>query len=265
MSKPFFCISYFEGDISLLMKYCEDNYVVYSKGKIPNELSRNIIFVPNVGYNIYSYFTYIIDNYEKLPEIILFCKNNVIGRHVSREKFESLYERKIFTPIEEPRSWLNVSFPSSVISSDEGFLEINNNWYAANYVRKYFSKFDDFYKFIFDNPITPNYLRFAPGANYLVRRENVLIRTKNFYINMRNFVSHSQYSCESHFVERSLYSIWASNLKESPNMSQIIKYEEIQKLEKKCKDSIERESPKIERIRRGIYNRIVSLCHKMVY
>lgn len=232
----FFCISFYEGDLSWVDEIARGRHVIYSKGKVSDSYAGlNIIDMPNVGYNIYSYLTYIIDHYESLPEIVVFCKNNVFPRHVSKNIFEDCASRKVFTPIEDPSRWGKIKFPVWLISSDGGYLELNNSWYARQFPRKYFSDYNKFYEFIFNTKVLPTYLRFAPGANYTVPRENILLRSKNFYINLKTFVGHSQFSGESHYVERSLMSIWNSTLKESDAMARILQPDELSgELEKIC-------------------------------
>lgn len=263
MTEPFFCISYFDGDLSWIESICGGNYVVYAKGPLPADSPQNTIEIPNVGYNIYSYLTYIIDQYDSLPERVVFCKNNVFDRHVSREVFVSACAKKIFTPIEEPDRWDRIAFPASVISSDGGYLELNNNWYVTGYDRRYFQNFDAYYDFVFEDARRPDYLRFAPGANYVVPREHILLRSRNFYINMREFVVHSQYSCESHFVERSLIAIWSSALKESAAMSKVIPKEGLDGLARDCVMCLSHEKSLADRVRRGAVNRIGALAHAL--
>jgi Protein of unknown function (DUF3431) len=261
MAEIFYCISYFDGDISWVESICGNNYVIYAKGQVPLKSNNQTVIIPNVGYNIYSYLTYIIDHYDSLPERIVFCKNNVFERHVSREVFMSKCSKKIFTPIEEPDRWDRINFPTSVISSDGGYLELNNNWYVTGYNRRYFSSFDVYYKFLFEGARRPDYLRFAPGANYLVPREHILIRSRNFYINLREFVSHSQLSCESHFVERSLIAIWSSDLKESMEMSKLLSKEDLDGLVRHCSEFLTRETSLFDRIKRAAMNRICAFAH----
>ena len=68
------------------------------------------------------------------------------------------------------------------------------------------------------------------------------MRSKNFYKNLLTFISHSQYSCESHFLERSLFVIWNSNLETSDKMDEVIDIEEIEYLKSKCLKLIEKEN-----------------------
>jgi len=255
----FFCISYFDGDLSWVEQICGSNYLIYAKGPLPVNAPKNAVELPNVGYNIYSYLTYIIDHYDSLPEVIVFCKNNVFDRHVSRETFMSVCARKVFTPIEEPQRWDRIAFPASVISSDGGYLELNNSWYATEYDRRYFHNFDAYYEFVFESVRRPDYLRFAPGGNYVVPRDHILLRSRNFYINLREFVAHTQYSCESHFVERSLFTIWSSALEESAAMSNVLSKEDLDVLTLRCAKRISQEIGISDRIRRFAMIRMSAL------
>ncbi len=53
------------------------NYVIYNKGEdnLP-EWIKNIIKLPNIGREAHTYLTYIIDNYENLPDYSLFVQGN---------------------------------------------------------------------------------------------------------------------------------------------------------------------------------------------
>lgn len=239
MTKPFYCISYYEGDLSWIEKLSQDQYIVYAKSEISNPAIANIHKRPNVGYNIDSYLTFIIDHYDRLPDITIFCKNNIVGRHVSKEVFEVCCQRQIFTPIEDPGTWDKLSFPVSVTSNDGGYLELNNSWYTKKHPPKYFSNYNNFYKYIFDTQAIPTYLRFAPGANYVVPKENILMRSKNFYINLRTLISHESLACEAHYVERTLVTIWNSNVAENKAMQEVLGVKVLQDLELKCSLGLE--------------------------
>ena len=74
LNKPFFCISYYEGDLSWVRKICKNNYIIYNKSGKDLPKKFKVINVPNVGYNIYSYLKFIVDNYNCLPDFIFFVK-----------------------------------------------------------------------------------------------------------------------------------------------------------------------------------------------
>jgi len=223
MSSIFFCISYYSGTLDILNYVDKDNYIIYDKSVEGLKFyDKNIVRSKNVGYNIDSYFSYIIDNYDNLPEIIIFCKNNIYPRHISQDFFKNSIKKNTFTPLHDIDNFKNINFPVSFITNDNSYLELNNSWYANNYISKYFNNYNSFYNYIFENTITPLYLNFSPGANYIVPKNNILNRSKLFYINLKFLISHSQFSCESHFVERSLIVIWNTNVKESENMKKLI-------------------------------------------
>ncbi len=79
-------IARFDEDISW-----SDGYprVIYNKGeKIAGLTDEEQIVLPNVGRDAQTYLTYIIDNYDHLPEYVLFCRGN-IRNHVGDLTIES--------------------------------------------------------------------------------------------------------------------------------------------------------------------------------
>jgi hypothetical protein len=252
----FFTISCHGNENITWINEFSDNFKLYIKDSIDTSSFDNekIEEINNVGYNIYSYMKFIIDNYDNLPEITVFCKNNVFPRHVTKDVFIKQSSRKIFTCIEQPSRW-ELKYPVTMLSSDNGFLELNTSWYTSHHPTKYFSNFNDFYRFIFKHKDVPRYLRFAPGGNYVVPRENILLRSKEFYQNLMTFVEHHQFSGESHMIERALYIIWNSTIEESNTMTRVLSDNDLKALI----ESI----PKISLLFK-IKNKIYILLHKIV-
>ena len=240
-SNHFFCISHYNGDLNWIKYIKNNNYLVYNKSN--NLLSDDIKKknINNVGYNIYSYLDYIINNYNNLPNTIVFCKDNIFERHISINRFSELLKNEKFTSLEETIIQNN-KFPVNVVFSDLGFAEINNSWYKLSFPRKYFSNFNQFFNFIFETSKKPQFISFSPGANYIVPKINILSRSKEFYINLLSFISHSKLSCESHFLERSLKGIWNSNNKSSYKMNKILSENELSIISENCSRNIRHES-----------------------
>jgi len=216
------CISNHNNDLSWLNNY-PNPFTIYDRSDDNSFVSElKHIKSPNVGYNIYDMFTFIIDNYNNLPDVITFCKGNIFPRHMGREKFEELMNNNFFTPLFD-YTLHSPNMPVCMFSSDGIWSEINNNWYM-NEGRpiKYFTRYNDFLDFIFINPIKPNYITFCPGGNYVVPKNYILKYNIEFYINLRKFVSHAKLSAESHIIERALYTIWLGNYKINNNMKKII-------------------------------------------
>ncbi len=256
-SKHFFCISHFNGELDWIKKINKSNYVVYNKSNKKLDKEINSIKIKNVGYNIYSYLNFIIENYENLPDTIVFCKDNIFSRHLKIKTFSNLLKRNIFTCLEENN--ISRPFPISVDFSDNSFNEINSSWYRFKHPRKFFSNYDIFYNYVFKNTKKPLFIRFAPGANYIVPKNNILLRTKNFYKNLKKFIDHSQYSCESHFVERSLFLIWNSNLESSDNMDKIVSKINLKYLVNNCENLKQKEFRILEKIFQKVIFKIGSI------
>ncbi len=220
ITKNFVVVSNYNNDIGWVPERT-DNYLIYDRGEhdvLPYTVDpKKVVKPPNVGYNIYDYLTFIIDHYERLPDRTIFTKGNVFPRHVTKAFFDGISNNDAFTPIEDPRMH-NPKMPSAFFSSDGGFNEINNSWYLNHHPVKYFSNYNDFLKFCFKDPVIPDYVRFPPGANYIVPKENILKYPRIFYENLKIFVSHTPLPGEAHIIERALYTIWTCNFELSEAM-----------------------------------------------
>jgi hypothetical protein len=97
-------------------------------------------------------------------------------------------------------------------------LELNTSWYLNHHSVKYFNSYNDFLKFIYVAPVLPKYINFAPGANYIVPRQNILRIPRVFYENLRLFISYTALPGEAHIIERALSTIWTTNFAISKNM-----------------------------------------------
>lgn len=211
----FLVISNYHNDLSWVPEYSDD-YVVYDQSEAstyPPKLDRKkVIKSPHRGHNIRDYCTYIIDHYDDLPDRVIFATGNIFPRHVARDYFDRLVNNNFFTPFEDLRKH-EERWPISFFSSDGGFCEINNSWYLKYHPTKYFHDYNDFLRFCFKNPVIPKYIRFAPGANYIVPREHIRKFPKVFYENLQVFVSHIETAIpgESHIIERALHTLWTCN------------------------------------------------------
>ena len=183
--------NYSNNDLEWIKEYKPDEVIVYDKKD------------KNLGYNIYDYCDYIIKNYDNLPDLMFFIKANMLSRHIEKAEFDKICNNKTFTPIltQKHKTYLPVCY-----YEDGLFYEINDSWVFNEYPHKYFSSYNEFAD-IMGLP-KPAYIGFAPGACYIVPKENVLKRSKEFYQKLLTFCSWSQINAESHAIERALYEIW---------------------------------------------------------
>ena len=218
MKKPtaFFVVSAWKNDINWIEDYT-DNYLIYDKSHTLKKIGKTIR-VPNVGYNIYDECHFIINNYENLPEITAFLEGNPFD-HCKKETFDKLIYRKEFTAIEDyshiPESGWHKK------SDDGGYMERNNSWYIRSHkkthgpeVGRYLQSYNQFLDIMFEKPEHPRWIRFSPGGQYIVPRENILYYTINFYKKLISFVDYHRIPAEGHVIERVLYYIFTNKWKE---------------------------------------------------
>lgn len=179
-------INNYHGDWEWILEYTND-YVLYDKKD------------KNVGSNIHDYMSFIVDNYDNLPDVTLFGKSNMLKRHITEEEFDKLVYRREFTPLltQNHKTYKPVCWYESGM-----YCELNDMWYLHEHPVRNDSIF----------PLlgikNRNYNKFAPGACYIVPRENILKHSKDFYTKLRDSVDYSPNNGEAYLIERSLYHLW---------------------------------------------------------
>ena len=155
-----------------------DNYLIYDRVHRFEE-SDKIKHQVNVGANIYDIFDFISNNYDNLPETIIFCKGNVIPRHCGYEKFKNIINNTNFTTIENyiretpPYSKGIYSFVDETDAYHENPIEVNST-VAHIHKSKYIFSYQEMLNSIFENPIFGEYIRFAPGGNHIIPKKDIL-------------------------------------------------------------------------------------------
>lgn len=185
-----FVINSYNGNTDWIKDYT-DEVVFYDKKDL------------NVGYNIWDYMDWIVNNYDNLPDVVLFGKDNMLERHITKEEFDKVVNSKTFTPLLTQNHKVDGNIAMYI---DGVYYEKNTYWYLYSYPSKYYKDYATFAK-DFDLPHPP-YLPFSPGACYIVPRENILKHSKDFYARLKELVSWHQTPAEAHLIERSLYNIW---------------------------------------------------------
>ena len=249
-NKPeaFFVVSSYMNDTAWI-KYYTDNYVIYDKSNtLPP--SDKVIKVPNVGYNIHDIFHFIINNYNNLPELTAFLEGNPFD-HCKKATFDKLIYNTEFTAIEDyshliehekdtfggtdafiriGNTWRGPDGDKTELKYrpykrdvDGGYMEINSSWYMfASFVKyglksnKFFGYFGEFLNEMFDvyRDDHPKWVRFAPGAQYIVPKTNILFYSKNFWKKLIGYVDYCKIPAEAYLIERALYYIFTNKWNE---------------------------------------------------
>ena len=154
----------------------------------------------NVGSNIYDYMSWIVDHYDTMDDVVMFTKGNMLKRHITLEEWEKVKDNKTFTPLltQHHKTYLPVCW-----YEDGSFCERNDYWYLQEYSAR------DMGIISLLGMNGREYNKFAPGACYIVPKENILKHSKEFYIKLRDGVDYTQHPGEAYLIERSLYHLWS--------------------------------------------------------
>lgn len=201
--------------------FSPENTVIYDRSDVEKDwsyLGKNIRS-PNVGENIYDMMRFIVENYDNLSDINIFIKGNLFSRldddggtnyYTTEERFIRSLHAEYFLPIERyhPTTAFNVN--------SGGYIE--PSWYQHQAPSKYFTSYAQLMELLFENPIYPEFIRFAPGGNYVVPKGNILKYSKRLYEKLMKYCAHCEIVCaEAYLIERALYAIWTEDLVENKN------------------------------------------------
>lgn len=196
-------ISRYSEDLSWLKDYNFD-YLILNKG---SDLSDDkSIKVPNIGNNQRDIFQYIVENYDSLPDRMVFIQGNPFD-HCNQSKFNDLLENKQLTAIES----FNESINGSWSRFNDGYEEINNSWYIGSHNSSHnqtciWNSFDDFMNHLFTNYVRLEWIRFTPGSQYIITPNEVYNYPKSFWEYLMNIL-HKNSMTEGHIIERALWLI----------------------------------------------------------
>jgi len=188
-------ISRYNHDLSYLKDYTDD-YVIYDRSEKP---LKDSIKVANVGSDIYDKFTFIIDNYEKLPEVAIYTKANLF-KYITPQEFDLVKDTTEFTPLltQNHKTYMPVCY------YQEGmYHEINNYFYLGVHPARYANEI----KYIFQME-KRTYNAFAPGSNYIVPKKNILKHPLSLYNKLRSYLEWDRYPGDAQLMERNLYYLW---------------------------------------------------------
>ncbi len=220
-----FIISRYEHNISWVHDYTDD-YVLYDRSSVPLE---NAIVVPNIGSDICDKLSFIIDNYDSLPDVAVYIKANLFD-YIKPKEFEKIKDNKTFTPILSKfhkETTIDLSLinpeevdpiarrlvappfkrPYSFYDQDGMYNELNVFGYINSVQCKSRESVVELGKLL--GVMELDYVKFAPGSNYILPKENILKHPKEFYEKLRSFIDWAVYPGEAMLIERGLYTIWS--------------------------------------------------------
>lgn len=188
-----------------------DTYIIYDRSDdgidhLKDFDQSKIIKTKNTGQVDYDKLSYLVDNYDNLPEVFLWGKTNLF-KFITKEEYEIVKDNSVFTPLltQYHKTYQDKYGPVCFYLGGM-YYERNNSWYVNELSYKYF---DSFHKFAKTFQIRhPQHLPFAPGGNYILTRETVHKYGRDFYDDLRQILPHAENPAEAHMIERALYLMW---------------------------------------------------------
>lgn len=292
LGETFFVIHNYNTIPDELISMSKGNYEIIDcsdDGKTPQilkEKNYHVTFVPNTGHNITTYFNWFADHYDDLPAVCLLGKGNMIGRHTSKEFLERtagnhwftyLYEEKNMRPryskaTPEVLAANDGKDPSegciSFLTSESHLLELNNSWYMdqTSHTWEYFGTFDDLLRFVYRDPVIPKYTEFAPGACYIVERDQILHHSSTFYRNLVKLMNYTMtpgFPAEAYIIERMLPIIYSENYIVNQWMDQEAEFDK--KIEEIRKSVAEKRAEEETAKNRGIAGTLRRIKHSIMH
>ena len=99
----------------------------------------------------------------------------------------------------------------SFCSRSQGYIEVDNSWYLDIFPSIHFESFRAFMYNTFLNYKPKRYVRFSPGASYILSSKRILRYPLSFYLYLRSLVSHGVVVGDAHLLERALGIIFSNH------------------------------------------------------
>jgi hypothetical protein len=167
---------------------------------------ERITYTENLGQVDYDKLTYLVNNYDTLPNVFLWGKTNLF-KYITPEEYAKIKDNQMFTPLLTKNHTTYSDILGAVCYySQDIYWERNNSWYANQFASRTFETFPEFATH-FGLP-NPPFLPFAPGGNYILTKEVVHRYSRDMYEEMANMLPYCREPVEAQMCERSYYLLW---------------------------------------------------------
>lgn len=176
---------------------------------VDRKFEANTYKSKNMGDVDYDKLSYLIENYDTLPEVFLWSKTNLF-KFINKDEWDRVQNNQDFTPL-LTKNHRTYSDALGVVCKYAGeiYNERNDSWifHAGLDDSGRFRNWTDWAMFIGlpDEAFIP----FAPGGSYILTKERVHRYSRDFYEKMRSVLPYAQRPVEAHLCERSYYYLWS--------------------------------------------------------
>ena len=193
----------------------DNNKIIYNKG-IPLNINNEYI-LENIGRESETYLRYIIDNYDNLPDVVVFTQGNIKDHcktnNIQMDNMFYLLKLKE-EAIRYGKSTLNANHihyheddKRNIYWSPDWNKEKNNYYLHNNYLNNKQITFIDWFTKNIDKSY-PNPIGIYWNGLFAIRKDVILKNSLKYYKKLISQVNHHSNPAEGHFFERSWYYIF---------------------------------------------------------
>lgn len=193
-----------------------NNCIIYNKGEplgIENE-----ILLPNVGRENETYLHYIIDNYNNLPDIVLFTRAKINQYIPDINTVLELKNRAINSALVYGKSETNLCHNINMCTNDycglcvyiseKPYNSYSPKYFEGNYLNNTPVLFTDWFKQNIDSNF-PNIVSMYLMNCFAVKKETILNHSIDYYQKLIVNVNHDVNPAEGNFFDRCWYHIFS--------------------------------------------------------
>ena len=187
--------SHFNEELSWLVNQTDFDYRIYTKNiEGCKYIERSKIFeCVNVGMEASSYISYIIDNYEKLPDYVAFVHGHEESYHQNNTTL-NLIKDSFYSNVDNGYNSINRKDWRNIFSDD--VYDWSKNWKLLK----------ENYEYLNIKLSIPNRLECTACAQFIVSRKNILLNDINDYKNILKWLESTD--LESSLSGRIMEHLW---------------------------------------------------------
>lgn len=207
------CVARYNEDLEWLKDYKKDCVVYNKTGKLKTSQFKEVVSISPIGLETYSFFSYIVDHYENLPDVVVFIQGRVDDHLGDIKNKHSIDDKK--NPILFLDYILNEAYEKGISAPLDEEVYNHNNWRLATPDERYkvseYAHMTEWWVDYIGLP-WPGPARCAWSHNFAVRKDKILQHSKDLYTHIKNDPEFQHTYVEvSHFWERMLFPFFAND------------------------------------------------------
>lgn len=206
-------VARYNENIEWLNEIIQDCIIYNKSGKLNIE---NQVMLPNVGRESETYLHYIIDNYDNLPDVVVFTQGKINDHMIGITNYHSKLYKYLLKLKDEAFEYGKSKARLIYLESNPDINWIKN-WnlkYGVYYLANNYKDnkpiiYEDWFKIHIDEKY-PEPVHIYSNGLFAVKKELILNKPLDYYKELIKEVNHHINPTEGHFFERAWYYIFTS-------------------------------------------------------